>query len=656
MWSSIFDPSQFFALYVDPSVVLPATYNLWLVLLSFFVATLAGFAFIHLLHRIAEHENSKARYFWMTGGALIMGLGIWAMHFVGMLAYRLPIPVGYDPAITFLSALPAVLASAWNLQIVAHANVTRARLVLGGVVLGAGIGLMHYTGMAAVEFDAYIRYDFWLFALSLVVAISLAMCALWVAFRASRRNMLRTITNEAFSALLIGCAVAGMHYTAMGSTICFSRTGSSSLLQNLDSDVLAGATAIVASLILIAGIAAVVFDRRLASEVFHRMEASQRAHQTAQRLQLILDNVADAVITLDTNGTIETCNPAAVRIFGYPVNELIGLNISHLLSNLRTNSERAQMLQYFSDPSSRSPDGNGFEVIGRRKDGSNLYLEAALTEGMQNERSVIVAALRDITERNVVAAALARAKETAEKASQAKSEFISHMSHELRTPLNAVIGMADLLLEMEQMRQDPKLIIDYLGDIRTSGRHLLSLVNEILDVSMIEAGGRALEPETFDAVIEVENLIRSLQSTNDRANLNLSVLASESPVLITADKQSFRQIMLNLTTNSISHGGEGVNVEIRIDSDLVNGFAKVLITDNGPGIPEDMLSAVGQPFLKAKAAYQYSETQGAVKGAGLGLYIVNRLMVLNGGKLELISEPGSGTTATTYWPRNVNAA
>ncbi len=655
MQFSLQNLAGFFAIHIDPAVVLPASYDPVLVLLSFFIATLAGFSFIHLLHRIAEHEHSAKRHLWMAGGAMIMGLGIWAMHFVGMLAYQLPIRMAYDPLVTLGSAVPAVLASAWNLQIVAHARVTRLRLFLGGIVLGGGIGLMHYTGMAAVDFDAFIRYDPLLFALSLLVAVALAICALWVAFRMSRRDTVRTLAGEILSALFIGMAVAGMHYTAMSSTICFARSGGLNPIQHIGADVLAGATAIVASLILVAGIAAVVFDRRLASEVFHRNEATQRAHQTGQRLQLIMDNVADAVLTLDGHGIIETCNAAAVRIFGYPPNELVGLNIAQLLSNLRTNEDRAPMMRYFSDPSTRSPEGNGFSIIGRQKDGTHVYLEAALTEGRQADRSVIVAALRDMTERNVVAAALARAKEAAEKASQAKSEFISHMSHELRTPLNAVIGMADLLLETPQLRQDPDTVQSYLGDIRESGRHLLSLVNEILDVSVIESGGRALEFETFDAVAEIENLIRPLKTT-EAATAVLSFLKEEVPVLITADKQSFRQTILNLTTNSISHGGVGVEIKISVDTDMPNGFTKVVVSDNGPGIPNDMLTAIGQPFLKSKAAYRYTEQERTSNGAGMGLYIVKRLLVLNGGKLELTSAPNTGTTATTYWPRNANAA
>ncbi|MEQ8806428.1 MAG: MHYT domain-containing protein [Rhodospirillales bacterium] len=655
MQFSLQNLAGFFALDVDPTVVLPASYDPVLVLLSFFIATLAGFAFIHLLHRIAEHEDSTQRHLWMAGGAVIMGLGIWAMHFVGMLAYQLPIRMGYDPLITLGSAVPAVLASAWNLQIVGHAHITRFRLFLGGIVLGGGIGLMHYTGMAAVNFDAFIRYDPLLFALSLFVAIALAICALWVAFRLSRRDTIRTLMGETLSALFIGMAVAGMHYTAMSSTICFARTGVSNPVQHIGSDVLAGATAIVASIILVAGIAAVVLDRRLASEIFRRTEATQHADQTNQRLQLIMDHVADAVITLDNRGIIETCNPAAERIFGLPGNAIVGQPLTALISETDESTRKRKLMRYLLDPTSRQAGGEGFEVMGRRDDGSVVFLEAALSEVKEKDRTIIVAALRDITERMVAALALAQAKDDAEKANQAKSEFISHMSHELRTPLNAVIGMADVLLQLKDLRDDPERLIEYLTDIRTSGAHLLSLVNEILDVSMVESGNRALCMETFDAVDEVENALHPLRATLLAGKPRLSITAQGKPVLVAADRQSFRQIVLNLANNSIIHGGSDVKVEIRVDPDVSGEYVRILVADNGPGMPADLLDAIGQPFPQAQTPYHSTTGSNGTKGAGLGLYIVNRLIALNGGKFSLESELGKGTVATTLWQKTVAA-
>jgi PAS domain S-box-containing protein len=643
--------SRFFALDVDTSVVLPSSYDPVLVALSFFVATLAGFAFIHLLHRIAEHQGTTARFVWMAGGALIMGFGIWAMHFVGMLAYRLPVEVTYDPRITLASVLPAILASAWNLQIVAHAHVSRRRLMLGGLVLGSGIGLMHYTGMAAVEFDAYIRYDPALFVLSIVVAVALAMLALWVAFTMSRHGTVYTLAGEAVSALLIGLAVSGMHYTAMNSTVCLVRTGQTTHVPILDSDVLAGATAVVASLILIAGIAAVVFDRRLASEKSRREEATHRARATGRRLRLIMDNVADAVITLDDAGIVETCNRSAERIFGMPARNIAGRALHDLIADDGTDQTRRRLRQYFENPATRSAGGDHFEIVGRHDDGSIVFVEAVLSEVEEDGRPLIIGALRDVTDRTVATLALAQAKDDAEKANQAKSEFISHMSHELRTPLNAVIGLADLLLEVEAMRADPARVVEYLTDIRSSGTHLLSLVNDILDVSVVESGRRSLQAETFDAREVIESMIHPLRSTLEGTGANLSIAVGGNPAPIRADRQSFHQVLLNLAGNAIKHGGENVNVEIRIEADSAGEFVKISVIDDGPGMAPEMVQAIGQPFPQARPSYH--ATAPKHKGAGLGLYIVNRLIALNGGRFTLNSQPDQGTTATTSWPRAV---
>ena len=133
------DFSQFFSMGVEPSQALPATYDLALVIASYLIAALAGYAFLRLTTLIAELTNPISRLGWMIGGALTMGLGTWAMHFVAMLAYRLPVPVGYDPAITAISLIPAVLGSAVALHVVARRTVTLKRLLLGGLFLGAGM-------------------------------------------------------------------------------------------------------------------------------------------------------------------------------------------------------------------------------------------------------------------------------------------------------------------------------------------------------------------------------------------------------------------------------------------------------------------------------------------------------------------------------------
>src|SRR5882672_10459931 len=170
--------SNYFALDVDPSQALPGTYNYALVLLSYLVAAVGGYAFLQFATRIAELRGAGLRFSWLAGGAIAMGGGIWAMHFIGMLAHVLPIPVSYNAWITALSIVPAILGAGVALHVVARPVITTSRLLIGGTLMGAGIGAMHYTGMSAMQLNALVRYDPGLFAASIAVAMLLAILAL----------------------------------------------------------------------------------------------------------------------------------------------------------------------------------------------------------------------------------------------------------------------------------------------------------------------------------------------------------------------------------------------------------------------------------------------------------------------------------------------
>jgi diguanylate cyclase len=193
--------------------MLTSTYNLWLVLISVLVAMLASYTALDMAGRITAADGRSARW-WLAGGSLAMGSGIWSMHFIGMLAYHLPIAMGYDPWITGLSWLAGILSSAFALSLVSREQLHYRRLCLGALLMGAGVSTMHYTGMAAMQMNPPIQYDRGLVLLSVCIAVVASGAALWLAFRlrqySSRVKLLRT-----GAAAVMGCAIAGMHYTAM---------------------------------------------------------------------------------------------------------------------------------------------------------------------------------------------------------------------------------------------------------------------------------------------------------------------------------------------------------------------------------------------------------------------------------------------------------
>jgi diguanylate cyclase (GGDEF)-like protein len=214
--------------------MLTNTYNAWLVLISLLVAMLASYTALDMAGRITATNGRSARW-WLAGGSLAMGSGIWSMHFIGMLAYHLPISMGYDPWITCASWLIAILSSAFALNLVCQERLHNRRLAMGALLMGAGVCAMHYTGMAAMRMSPAIHYDHALVALSVVIAVVASGAALWLAFRL-RQHSSRVKLLRAGSAIIMGCAITGMHYTGMAAaqmpanSVCLaSHSGSDSL-------------------------------------------------------------------------------------------------------------------------------------------------------------------------------------------------------------------------------------------------------------------------------------------------------------------------------------------------------------------------------------------------------------------------------------------
>ncbi|MDQ7977109.1 EAL domain-containing protein [Paraburkholderia sp. SARCC-3016] len=194
---------------------MPSSYNLALVALSIFVATLASYTALDLAGRITLQAVLRQRHAWLAGGAAAMGVGIWSMHFIGMLAFSLPIPLGYDLPITGASLAIAFVVSYFALAIVTRRTLSRPRLIAGGVLMGVGIAGMHYTGMAAMRMAPGIRYEPALFAASLAIAVAASMAALWIAHTLRDSSQRGIIAKRTGAAAVMGMAITGMHYTGM---------------------------------------------------------------------------------------------------------------------------------------------------------------------------------------------------------------------------------------------------------------------------------------------------------------------------------------------------------------------------------------------------------------------------------------------------------
>jgi NO-binding membrane sensor protein with MHYT domain len=231
------------------------------VLLSVAVAVFASYASLLVSQQVLAAPTSRRRHLWITVGGLCLGMGIWAMHFVGMLALSLPCSTSYDATVTFLSTIPGILASLLAIRMISRRELPAGKLAASGLLVGAGIGAMHYSGMAAMRLTGLIRYDAQLFLLSIVVAVALATLALWIRLRLqSWRSNWRAWANPV-SAVVMGLAVSGMHYTAMAATY-FIREGDPVAASGLTPTFLAAVVLAATSLIVVVTIVATYLGHR----------------------------------------------------------------------------------------------------------------------------------------------------------------------------------------------------------------------------------------------------------------------------------------------------------------------------------------------------------------------------------------------------------
>lgn len=233
------------------------------------------------------------------------------------------------------------------------------------------------------------------------------------------------------------------------------------------------------------------------------------------------------------------------------------------------------------------------------------------------------------------------------RANRAKSEFLATMSHELRTPLNAILGFSDVL-QMDVSGSLPiEKRIEYAGDIHESGRHLLSLINDILDISAIEAGKRKINMTTFDLNIVIEACLKNFAKGANAKNVSINFQIPETPLTMVAGERAVSQIILNLLSNAVKFSPNNSRIDLKVID--TPEFVKISVTDYGVGISKDRLEHITDPFSRAS-----SQAEIAADGTGLGLSIVKGLVDLHDGKLIIESELGAGTMVSIELPRNIS--
>ena len=370
-----------------------------------------------------------------------------------------------------------------------------------------------------------------------------------------------------------------------------------------------------------------------ADGVFSDITERKRAEQAASQLASIVDSSSDAIIGKSPEGKIVSWNPAAIRIFGYSEEEALGKHISML-----TPSERMHEMPDFMGRIARGEQVERFDSVCLRKDGSRFDASLAVSPIMDKTGTVlgISTIANDISLRKRAERELLRAKEAAEEAARAKTEFLAHISQELRTPINGILGMTELALDT-QLDAEQR---EYLLTAQSFGNALLRLISDLLDFSKTESGGLQLELAPFNLPETVRQTLRPLLFQAQQVGLEpLCQIDSNLPDTVIGDPGRLRQVLVNLVGNAIKFTQQGT-IAIRARNGSCTGSTvEVLFTvrDTGIGIPIEKQTAILEPFTQ-------NDGTATRKHGSSGLAISSRLVELMGGKLLVDSSPGHGST------------
>ena len=490
-----------------------------------FICLFASYTAISLLIRARVAED-RARLAWLGGAAVVAGAGIWATHFVAMLAFRQNVPVGYDVALTVLSIVIAVLLTWCGYRI---ALAPRGSALLGGGIAGLAVASMHYAGMAAVRMPAEARWDAGYVVASIVIGA--VLCAAALRMTAAREPSFR---RRIAGATLYVLGIVGLHFTAMAAVTYVPDPRIPLPDEIMNPEWLSVAVALVTVLIVSLGFVGSIVDQHLAD----------RSVREAERLR-----------------------------------------------------------RYVAE--------------------------------LETTRAQLEATTRTLT----------RALDEAAAGSQAKSQFLATMSHELRTPLNAVIGFSDMLANETFGPLGDQRYRDYAKSICDSGAHLLGLINDILDISKLDAGALELDEREIDLSSIIRDAVRMLEHQARSRGISLTEDLAQTLPRIRGDERRMRQVLINLLSNALkfTQRDGSVGIVSRLEANAI----VIEVTDTGIGIaPEDIPRAL-------ERFGQVDDTLGRrYEGTGLGLPLSKSLMELHGGTLELESAVGVGTTVTVTIPAN----
>jgi two-component system sensor histidine kinase/response regulator len=376
-----------------PTQLLYGTYDPWLVALSYAVAIGSSILALQLSRLATEQVSAVSKRFSISAGAISLGAGIWAMHFIGMLAHNICSQVSYSPGITIASIVPSVLASYYALNLLSGRRLNYPKLIVGGVAVGTGIGAMHYTGMLAIGSSLALRFDLLWVTISVIVSIVLATIALWIGMFLSHTGKLPKVVSIILGGIMMGSATTAMHYTGMASARFIGNPDPNFNMSNNDSISMSLGIALVTVLVgvLAATINAICRYRRMLITL----------KRSEKRLSTILNTAVDGIITINKRGQIVSFNHAAEKLFGWAKEETLGKNVNMLMPEPHHSNHDGYLHNYQKSGEAKII-GVGRDMEAVRKDGTTFPIRLAIGEASIGDEGLFVGFITDLTERKAM--------------------------------------------------------------------------------------------------------------------------------------------------------------------------------------------------------------------------------------------------------------
>ena len=579
-------------------------HNPWLVLLAgavCFVATLtAANLFAHAVNR-----TGAGRRLWLVFTGACAGTGVWATHFIAMLAYDPGLRTGYEIAGTGASLLAGIVgmiitfaAASWRGE--------KARWLVAAVLMGCGVASMHYVGMDAFRTQGYVTWDLAYVAASLFLGVVLALPA-FLLLKDSR-----TWKRRALSALFLTLSIVLLHFTGMAAVTITPDATAVVPPSYIRPGALVALVTVLTGLILITTVMMSLIETRMQIRAGRQLAAVIQAMPEG----LVYYDAADRCVMWNERFE-EMMSSYGVKVaLGVTYGELIAQCVEKAVVSSAAGREKAWLAE--RAVVAAQAEANSEELM---SDGRWLRFQERRTEDGGR-----VGVLVDITD-------LKAAVTAAEAANRAKSEFLANMSHEIRTPLNGVLGIADVLARSKLKPAEAEMV----EIIRSSGSTLNRLLGDILDLARIESGTFEAMRDAFalgEAVRDAAALVAPAAAEKGLA-FKLSI-APEAEAWFTGDALRLKQVLTNLASNAVKFTGAG-EVELGVEP-VADGF-RFFVRDTGPGLAVSDQARIFQRFQQGDGSITR-----AFGGSGLGLAISRELVELMGGRLECRSDPGEGAT------------